>query len=226
MPQKQLKLIWRHRRPLVVGVAMALVTILALLAVSEPSKAPHPAQHQVFPASPELHASDFPAGDYAASMRENPVDPCYVVSLPSIRNALRVENLKVTSAREPSNSKTSSERSCVYGDHGFTVEVSTEQPRSYVIFNNAARRFTGDLGYVNRIIAITPEELDGLAGVRYGVWLFHNQQPAGAVFRLHTTMTRNGQAVGPNVTFYTTSPELTKQALTRLLAEAGSGKVK
>lgn len=206
-------------RPLVIALAMVAVTVITLLAIpgSKPDRTkPHPSVE----ATPrELHTKDFPVDGYKLSVVDNPIDPCSLAALRTVRKAIEKPRLTVTEAQQPAGSGPHAENACVYGSHDFTIQVNTEHPWTYAVFNNTARAFTGASGYVNRIIAITPDELKALKGVRYGVWLFHDNKPAGVVFRLRRAFV-HGRGIGPNVTLYTQSPALTRSALAGLMAEA------
>lgn len=206
-------------RPLVIALAMAIMTLVALLAIPS-AKVRHTKPGPGSEVTPrELHARDFPVKNYAFSVVDNPIDPCSVVAAKTVGGALELPQLKATMAWRSKGPEPRVENTCVYGDRDFTVQVDTECPWTYAVFNNSARAFTGAGGYVNRIIAITPDELKVLKGVRYGVWLFHGNRPAGAVFRLNRVFV-HGHGIGPNVTFYTQSPALTRTALTELIVEA------
>lgn len=211
-------------RPLAIALAMVVLTVATLLAVSGPRPHSTAPRSSVEVAPGELHAKDFPVDNYRLSAVDNPIDPCSLVALSAVRKAIKQPQLLATKTWQPVGARPHAENACVYGKYNFTVQVNTEHPWTYAVFNNSARAFTGANGYVNRIIAISPDELKALKGVRYGVWLFHGNKPAGAVFRLNRVF-MYGRGIGPNVTIYTRSSALTHAALTDLMVEA-SGSLK
>jgi hypothetical protein len=198
-------------------VAMTVTTLLAIPGSKPHRTKPHPSVE----ATPrELHTKDFPVDNYRLSVVDNPIDPCSLAALSMVRNAIDQPQLTATETQQSAGFEPYAENACVYGSHDFTIQVDTERPWTYAVFNNSARAFTGANGYVNRIIAISPDELKALKGVRYGVWLFHDNRPAGAVFRLRRVFV-HGRGIGPNVTLYTQSSALTRSALMGLMVEAG-----
>lgn len=208
----------RNWRPLLIALAMAVMTVITLLAI--PSGQGH-AEHHATKATPrELHAKDFPVDDYKLSVVSNPIDPCGLVSLGTLRKATGRSRLMVTKSWRPISFGLQTKNTCVYGNRDFTAQVDTERPWTYAGFNNSARAFTTPNNYVNRIIAISSDELKTLMGVRYGVWLFRGDKLVGAVFRVQRVFV-HGRGIGPNITLCSQTSAMTHAALSGLMIEAG-----